>query len=268
MSECQSEQLIKCDVVVVGAGLAGVIAAREICTSGLSVVLLEASDHVGGRTLTQTFEGVPEDLGAEFVQPSVHFQMLRELHDCGILLEAVSGENQEDSTEHSFDDIRLRSLFAQIDADSVLLSREELFSSELKGLDVSWEEYLTARESNPELVHMVKKASFPFSGALARDVSALYLLREVLQFGGIHAMFTATEARISGGTQALPLAIANQLPPGVLRLGHAVTRIAAQALGSTRVDTPRAAFLASIVLITRRISLITLSALIAFKQPN
>ncbi|HXM70476.1 MAG TPA: FAD-dependent oxidoreductase, partial [Thermoanaerobaculia bacterium] len=40
------------DVVVVGAGVAGLAAARELRRRGLTVVVLEARDRIGGRVLT------------------------------------------------------------------------------------------------------------------------------------------------------------------------------------------------------------------------
>ena len=43
------------DVVVVGAGLAGLTAAREMRKRGRDVVVLEAQDRVGGRTLNHGF---------------------------------------------------------------------------------------------------------------------------------------------------------------------------------------------------------------------
>ena len=57
------------DAVVVGAGAAGLMCARELARAGRSVLVLEASHRVGGRVLTlfETHAGVPIELGAEFV---------------------------------------------------------------------------------------------------------------------------------------------------------------------------------------------------------
>ena len=57
------------DVIVVGAGAAGLLVARELKRVGYSVAVLEASDYVGGRvrTLYDTNAGVPLELGAEFI---------------------------------------------------------------------------------------------------------------------------------------------------------------------------------------------------------
>jgi monoamine oxidase len=56
------------DVVVVGAGAAGLAAAHDLAVGGLSVVVLEARDRVGGRILShQTNTGISIELGAEFL---------------------------------------------------------------------------------------------------------------------------------------------------------------------------------------------------------
>jgi len=58
-------------VVVVGAGLSGLVAARKLAGAGLSVVVLEARDRVGGRTLSHTTSfGERVDLGAQWIGPT------------------------------------------------------------------------------------------------------------------------------------------------------------------------------------------------------
>ena len=59
------------DVVVVGAGLSGLIAAREVMRAGHSVAVLEARDRVGGRMLSRPIAGGEVvDVGAEFIGPT------------------------------------------------------------------------------------------------------------------------------------------------------------------------------------------------------
>ena len=58
-----------CDVAVVGAGAAGLSAARELTAAGLTTRVLEARDRIGGRIFSEHIAGfpLPIELGAEFV---------------------------------------------------------------------------------------------------------------------------------------------------------------------------------------------------------
>ncbi|WP_306232966.1 flavin monoamine oxidase family protein [Agrococcus beijingensis] len=60
---------IEADVVVVGAGPAGLAAATAVARSGLTVAVLEARDRVGGRTWTSTVDGAMLELGGQWISP-------------------------------------------------------------------------------------------------------------------------------------------------------------------------------------------------------
>jgi monoamine oxidase len=59
----------RADVIIVGAGIAGLTAAEELCDAGLRVIIVEARDRIGGRIFTKHDPecGFPIELGAEFV---------------------------------------------------------------------------------------------------------------------------------------------------------------------------------------------------------
>jgi monoamine oxidase len=72
---------IQADVLVVGAGAAGLAAAAELTRAGRSVLVVEARDRVGGRCLTRRLPGIPTpvELGAEFIhgRPEATFSLLK-----------------------------------------------------------------------------------------------------------------------------------------------------------------------------------------------
>lgn len=55
------------DVLVIGAGVAGLAAARELVGLGASVIVLEGRDRAGGRVHTDRSLGIPFDLGASWI---------------------------------------------------------------------------------------------------------------------------------------------------------------------------------------------------------
>ena len=64
-----SEEVLERDVVVIGAGPAGLRAARELTAAGHSVAVLEARDRVGGRTWSRTIDGAFLEIGGQWVSP-------------------------------------------------------------------------------------------------------------------------------------------------------------------------------------------------------
>src|SRR6478609_1618792 len=57
------------DVVVIGAGAAGLTAANQLKKAGLSVAVLEARDRVGGRLWTDVIDGAMLEIGGQWVSP-------------------------------------------------------------------------------------------------------------------------------------------------------------------------------------------------------
>jgi monoamine oxidase len=102
------------DAIVLGAGFAGVTAARELRAKGLRVLLLEARPRIGGRTFTSEIGGHQMELGGAFVhwtQPHVWAEITRyglEIEEAALTAPprsawVTSGELREGS----FDDFSL-----------------------------------------------------------------------------------------------------------------------------------------------------------------
>jgi len=59
---------VEADVIIVGAGLSGMVAARTVLAAGLTPVVLEADERVGGRILTEEVApGLPVEIGAQWI---------------------------------------------------------------------------------------------------------------------------------------------------------------------------------------------------------
>ena len=82
------------ETVIVGAGVAGLAAGRELSRSGLRPVLLEARDRPGGRVLTvrDPHTAVPIELGAEFVH-GVHPDLWKLLREMRVPVIELGGEH-------------------------------------------------------------------------------------------------------------------------------------------------------------------------------
>jgi monoamine oxidase len=82
------------DVIVIGAGVAGLAAACELASRGLNVAILEARERIGGRVFTQRSQRLdaPIELGAEFIHGCPP-EILGPLKQAKIAITEVDGDN-------------------------------------------------------------------------------------------------------------------------------------------------------------------------------
>lgn len=177
-------------IVIVGAGAAGLMAARELARAGKRVTILEARDRCGGRIhpLSAAEFGYPADGGAEFVhgEAPVTRGLLRE---AGLSVQAIAGmqwsfDGAKFSREHR-DDPHEAELHAALGK-----LRDDLTVAEFLRLHFAGDEYARMRHSIERMVEGYDAAEPERASTLA--------LREEWMDGGLH-----TQGRIVGGYGAL-----------------------------------------------------------------
>lgn len=217
-----------CDVLVIGAGAAGLAAAAELAASGRSVLVLEARDRAGGRIWTRSEPGlpVPLELGAEFVhgEPASTFELM---HRFGIA--AVDAEGPHWTLQRGR--LRLRAdEFRQIHE---ALRKER---ARLRSRDLTFEEFLgrIAPGRLPRAARNLARALVEgFDAADPRRVSARSIVEEWV--GG--DALGAPQFRPLGGYGALLAALVASLEPGPVRLQlNSVVRTVRWRRGAVEAD--------------------------------
>ena len=96
MWEDNEHDLVETDVVVIGAGYAGLAAALRLHDAGEDFAVLEAADRVGGRVFSETRRGVRIDHGGQWVGPTQkHLRGLAGRFDCPTFPTWESGQHIE-----------------------------------------------------------------------------------------------------------------------------------------------------------------------------
>lgn len=238
--------------MVVGAGLSGLVAAREMEHAGADVLVLEASGRVGGRTYTREAAGSTLEMGGQWAGPAQK-RVLALARDLGVetfpadvpgrtvLCEGERRAEYEDSEEEP----PLRSPGAFAEAQRAFRKLSDLARSVPP--EAPWEADGAAELDGRTLESwkldhaFSRSARFYFDLAVLslyacepRELSLLGVLADIAATGSYEGLFdleaSAEEYRFIGGAQEISTRLAAELGDRVLTR-HPVRRIAQDAAG-------------------------------------
>jgi monoamine oxidase len=233
------------DVVVVGAGLAGLAAARELRARGSSVCLLEARDRVGGRVLNHDIgSGKVVEVGAQWIGPTQD-RLAALAADLGVETFPTHGQGFN-VLEYAGRLRRYRGAIPRINP--VVLLDVERAQRKLNRLaravplHAPWEAPRAARLDGQTVATWMRHNLATKAGrmllelgiesvwaAQPEDVSLLHVLFYIHSAGSLDLLFDteggAQQDRFVGGSQQVPLRLAGELGGETVRLSAPVRRI-------------------------------------------
>lgn len=224
------------DIAVVGAGFAGLRAARDLIAEGRSVVLLEAATRVGGRAYSRestTDPGTIVEVGGAYFHRHHHARLAAEVdrYDVGTQPAAPFQvfRNRLAPGEHNsafpipFEEFleAERILFCLIRDARRIDPRAGLENQNLEDLDISAHHYLDALNPPPVTRQLLRSWIWNMMGQRVEDASALWVLQVIASHGySVLGVLLSLDEVMTSGTGTLTSAMANEVAD--LRLGQTV----------------------------------------------
>ena len=221
------------DVIVVGAGLAGLTAARELSGSGLEVLVLEARDRIGGRTWTKAdaLPGIGLDMGAMSVdsrQPLITAEVAR----YGLVtgeefpfeppnVWRLGGERLGPGLPVPVSELAdLEHLLAEVHNAGRRVDADAPTSEQgLADLDIPITEWVRGLGLAPATEELGSVFGSSLMSGEAASSSMLLMARHLAAAGGIWSFLSVDYAGVEGGTSAIAEAIAGDVSAEI-RLRH------------------------------------------------
>lgn len=227
------------DVVVVGAGFAGLSAARALMNAGLDVVVLEAREVVGGRTGTQSDSQRSLELGGQWTGPGQH-RVLELASTFGVAtfptphegedVAMGSGASTDSGSIAHLDDGDIQRVVDQVDALSANVPGEAPWlTPDAERLDHTiLDDWLQREVPSDSARQWMRRVLEGLMTTSASDMSLLTILHAAKTSGTLSAAMGiedgAQELRLVGGMHGLAVGMAEELGSRV-RLASAVTSI-------------------------------------------
>lgn len=227
------------DTVVIGGGLAGLVAARDLSATGLSVLVLEARDRLGGRAYYRPFAGgdVKVELGGGWVNPQWESHVARATERYGVRL--IPGSVARRTTvlgaeasafvatlTESETRAAERALYQLLATSHRLRPGAPLDRQNTADADVSLEDFVVAHRVPLRVAEPLYAWLGMQIGAHPNEVSVLQCANLVAGYGNsVWGLWSSLGQRFEGGTWALVDAIAND-SRATLRLSTPVTGVA------------------------------------------